>query len=378
MEVSSTPLDGWCFKKRPEMRVLIVTGSFPPMKCGVGDYTYSLAKALAADPGMDVAVLTSLSGGKVPGIDVFPIVRDWSLFELPRVVETIKKWAPDIIHVQHPTQGYGKGYLPWLVPMIGFTMGKKVAQTWHELYRRHRLARKLFLQAFVPGILVVVRPNYRESLPFLLRWAVWGKKFAFIRNASAIPKAELSDFARDELRNQYLKGQKRLIVFFGFVHPVKGVELLFEIADPCIDHIVIAGELSMAEGYSREIRTRAFSMPWDGKVTITGFLSPDNSASLLAVADAVILPFRLGGGEWNTSIHGAVLQGTFVVTASKSFNGYDEKHNVYYAQVDNVQEMKAALSTYAGRRRKCDPEMDESGWKEIANKHHSLYESLLS
>ena len=88
---------------------------------------------------------------------------------------------------------------------------------------------------------------------------------------------------------------------------------------------------------------------WDGKVTFTGFLSHREAAALLAVADAVILPFRAGGGEWNTTIHAAVLQGTFVLTTSSTERGYDETHNVYYAEPDNLTEMRSALDTYARR-----------------------------
>jgi len=99
---------------------------------------------------------------------------------------------------------------------------------------------------------------------------------------------------------------------------------------------------------------------------------------LLAVADAVVLPFRDGGGEWNTSIHGATLQGTIVITTSQSGSGYDKKHHVYYAKVDDVQEMRSALEVYAGRRREDDAHPDKNAWREIAAEHHLLYEHLLA
>lgn len=362
------------------MRVLLVTGSFPPMRCGVGDYTYSLAEALAVDPDIHVGVLTSISGGemsKAAGIEVFPVTKNWSFFEALKVIKTILHWSPDIVHVQYPTQGYGNGFLPWVLPMISFLMGKKVVQTWHEGYGR-RDALKLFLKSVVPGGLVFVRSQYEKNLHPHLRWALWKKKTVLIPNASAIPRVDLDERETDALKKKYLKKQKRLVVFFGFVYPHKGVELLFEIADPASDQIVIAGEIA-EEGVCRhEIMRRASTESWSGKVTITGFLPVADVAALLAVADAVILPFRSGGGEWNTSIHGAVLNGAFVITTSLTQKGYDKKRNVYFAKVDDIQEMRSALAVYAGTRREYHADIDRDEWRQIADKHRALYESLLS
>lgn len=362
------------------MRVLLVTGSFPPMRCGVGDYSYSLAEALAVDPEIHVGVLTSISGGeigKTNGIEIFPIIKWWRLAEALKVIKIIWNWSPDIVHIQYPTQGYGNGLLPWVLPMISFLMRKKVVQTWHEGYSR-RNAPKLFLKSIIPGRLVFVRPQYKENLHPMLFWALWKKKTKFISNASAIPRVDLGEQEKHILKKQYLKKQKRLIVFFGFVYPNKGVELLFDVADPTTDQIVIAGEIDEKGDYAHEIMRHASVESWQGKVTITGFLPSSDVAALLAVADAVILPFRVGGGEWNTSIHGAVLNGALVITTSLSQSGYDKRRNVYFAKVDGVQEMSSALNAYAGMRRRYDADIDRNEWQRIADDHRSLYESLLS
>ncbi|MDA8430798.1 MAG: glycosyltransferase [Geobacteraceae bacterium] len=362
------------------MKVLFITGSYPPIKCGVGDYSNNLAKALAADPKIHIGVLTSASVGemhKLDGIEVFPVITRWSLNEALKVIEVIRNWAPDIVHIQYPTQGYGNGLLPCLLPLISILMGKKVVQTWHEGFNRRDVV-ELFLKSIIPTSLVFVRPRYKEYLHPLFRWALWGKKTDFIPNASSIPRVELSASEKNTIKKQYLKNQKRLVVFFGFIYPHKGVDLLFEIADSISDQIVIAGEIGDSGDYSQEIRRQASAELWIDKVTITGFLPAADVAALLAVADAVILPFRIGGGEWNTSIHGAVLNGAFVITTSLTQSGYDEKHNVYYAKVDDIQEMRTALSTYAGIRREYNTDIDRDEWCQIADKHRSLYEFMLS
>jgi glycosyltransferase involved in cell wall biosynthesis len=368
-------------KERLTMRVLVIAGSFPPMKCGVGDYSHNLARAIAAMPGTFVGVLTSRCEGRestgCDGVEVFPVMDSWSLSEAFRVTKIIRSWSPDIVHVQYPTQAYASALLPWFLPLICFLMGNKVVQTWHEDLTARDVPKVLF-KAMAPGGLVVVRPQYKERLGFFFRWALWNKKVEFIRNASVIPHIDLSEHRRGELRNKYLNGQQRIIVFFGFVNPNKGVELLFDIAKPDCDQIVIAGEIDEAGNYQQELAKRASIEPWQGNVTITGFLPSQDVAALLAVADAVILPFRCGGGEWNSSIHAAILQGTFVITTSLLQNGYDPRCNVYYANVDDVQAMKSALDVYAGKRREYDSDVDIDEWQQIAAEHRSLYEHILN
>jgi len=362
------------------VRVLLITGSYPPMACGVGDYTSGLAKALVAHGDISVCVLTSKGASEhdiVNALQVFPIMNNWTLVELFKAVKVIWSSCSDIVHIQYPTQGYKGGLLSWFIPLIALLMRKKVVQTWHEIYSSSNDIR-LLIKGVVSGGLVVVRPEYEKKLPTKLQWILRNKKMRFIRNASAIPNINLSKRKQAEVKRKYIKEQKRLIVFFGFIYPHKGTELLFDIADPELDQIVIAGQFGSDDKYHQKILERANAKPWAGKVTITGFLSSQDIASLLAVSDAVILPFRTGGGEWNTSIHTAVLQKSFVLTTSESCIGYDEKNNVYYSEIDNIQEMKTALDAYAGKRRINNSEIDRDEWERISDDHYALYKTLLN
>jgi len=360
------------------MKILLITGSYPPLACGVGDYSHSLAKALSAIPGISVSVLTSLGGREQQDseVKVFPIMEAWGLAEACRVIRVIRRCSPDIIHIQYPSQGYKKGSLPWILPLIAFLSSSKVAQTWHEIYMDSFIPHILPM-ALTPGTVVVVRPEYARRLGPRLQRLTQKRKFVFIRSGAAIPRAELSDREKTDRRNKYAPPEKRLLVFFGFVYRHKGAELLFDIADPETDRIVIAGQLGNEEEYCRRLVGRASTEPWLGKVTITGHLPVAEVAALLCVADAVVLPFKVGGGEWNTSIHGAVAQGTFVLTTSQFKNGYDPESNVYFSKIDDVEEMKIALRTYAGKRRNEPSGSIPDDWKRIAVAHYQVYDDLM-
>jgi glycosyltransferase involved in cell wall biosynthesis len=170
-----------------------------------------------------------------------------------------------------------------------------------------------------------------------------------------------------------------LIVFFGFLYPPKGAELLFEIADRETDHLVIAGPAGEDSAYLDELKKLARSPSWEGRVTFTGFVSPERASLILAAADAVILPFRQGSGPWNTSIHSATLNGAFVITTSSELTGYDDATNVYYARPDDVTDMRSALALYGGRRTDLSEgvETDRDDWGTIAGKHYQIYANLV-
>ena len=106
-----------------------------------------------------------------------------------------------------------------------------------------------------------------------------------------------------------------------------------------------------------------------------GFLAPEKVARTIKAADAVILPYREGGGVWNTSLSAASRQGTFVITTSAEREGYDADKNIFYARPGDIPAMRAALAAHAGR--KIEP-ADGHEWDDIAQAHIALYQTLLN
>jgi glycosyltransferase involved in cell wall biosynthesis len=360
------------------MRILLISGSLPPMRCGVGDYTGRLAKALGRHDDTSVAVLTDAAARPVPSdfdFEVFPVADGWRMTDIVRIAGVVRSWRPELVHVQYPTQGYGRKYLPWLLPAMFRIANVPIVQTWHE-YHMEKVRRNL-LNAVLGGGLVVVRPDYRATMPNWYRWLIRRKQFDFIPNASSIPQMRLSDAERFAIRSRFAPASRRLLVYFGFAHPAKRVELIFEIADPSEHHVILIGELNSKDDYHQSILKRANQAPWNGRASVTGFLPPEEVGRILAAADAVVLPFRDGGGMWNTSIHAAVKQGTFVLTTARDRHGYDASSNVYYAQPDDIVDMSCALRTHIGHRKIEIDDDPTSEWEAIADAHRALYASVL-
>jgi glycosyltransferase involved in cell wall biosynthesis len=360
------------------MRILLVSGSLPPMKCGVGDYTAHLAKAIARCENMSVGVLTDAAATPIPSdfeFEVFPLAHSWRMADIAPIASVVRRWRPDIVNIQYPTQGYGSGYLPWLLPALFRIANVPVVQTWHE-YHPERMGRRNLLNAVLRGGLIAVRPDYKNMMSASYRWLIRRKQFRFIPGASAIPMIQLNDAERSVLRSRLIPTSNRLVVFFGFAHAAKRIELLLEIADPDRDRLMLICDLNSGDVYQESILRSINRAPWAGRATVTGFLPSDEVGQILAAADAVVLPFQTGGGLWNTSIRAAIAQGTFVLTTSCERHGYDSSENVYYARPDDVPDMREALRTFIGNRNNETVKDPSREWDSIACAHLSLFKTI--
>ncbi len=365
------------------LRVLLVTGSHPPMACGVGDYTRSLAHSLAATRGTRVAVLTGVEAGAAASCepyDVFPIIRDWRREEAAAVRDVLQTWKPDVLHVQYPTQGY-RGELALRLPHDVTQSGVPVVQTWHEYFPAVHLG---LTPSSMPAVLrlgsrsghvIVVRPDYARHLRIWYRAWTARKQFHFIPNASTVPSVDLSQADREAIRRRYAPDGKALLAFFGFPLEHKGIDEVLDLVDPRRHHLVMIGHVQESDPFQRNLVLRVRERRYSKAVTIEGFLPAGEVGRVLAAADAVVLPFRAGGGIWNTSIKAAALQGTFVLTTSNEQRGYDEAQNVYYARPRDVGAMRTALDRYLGHRSSHPPA--DIGWAEIAERHLQVYASAM-
>lgn len=361
------------------MRVLLVTGAFPPRRCGVGHYTAHLAARLADNAGVDVGVLTSaspaLSREDAPH-DVLRVQPSWRLAAARPAIRAIREWAPDIVHVQYPTQGYD-GLLPGALPsLVRWRLGIPVVETLHEYYPGR--VRFPLHQVLPAREIVVVRPDFvRHARPWF-RWALPARKITMVPNTSPLPRVELSEEEVAAVRLRHGVHDGALVAFFGFLYPRRGAERLFDIASPEAHHIVIAGAPHPEfPDYAERLHELARSGPWEGRATIAGYLSDMDAARLLAAADAVVLPFVDGGGHWNTSLQAAVHQGTFVLTTARESLGYDPVQNVHRSRPDDVEDLRRALSLHAGRRRPPSSATPEDTWEEISKRHLEVYRRAL-
>ena len=282
------------------------------------------------------------------------------------------KQHPDLVHIQYPTFGYGANVWGiYFLPLLLRICRVKVVQTWHEPASRLRY----LANALVATRIIVPEPDYKMLVRSYYRPLI-AKRLRYIPVAAAIPCANISKIEKIQLRAQFAGTDDRLLVYFGFAVPMKGIEQLFEIGDPDRDILVLICSLDPDNSYHKELLAKIAGSRWCKRVVVTGFLSAGKVASILAIADSAIFPFPGGVGMRNTSVLAARTQGTFTLTTAQNRHGYDASENVFYAVPGDCASMRTALDLYAGSRSK--PVMDAAqSWPAIAEAHVAVYQELL-
>ncbi|MGB9881009.1 MAG: glycosyltransferase, partial [Anaerolineae bacterium] len=97
------------------MRICFVSGEYPPMQGGVGDFTHELGRALM-ELGHKVAVVTSrraqtqlsrVSGATTPEPAVYPVIRKWNWMSWRNILHVAHAFQSDVLHIQYQTAAYG-------------------------------------------------------------------------------------------------------------------------------------------------------------------------------------------------------------------------------------------------------------------------------
>lgn len=357
------------------MKVLVITGSYPPDKCGVGDYTYHLAKSLSAFNHLELAILTSTYPTDEYHIESVKILHNkhgWRLRNLFKIKKLISEFNPDVAHIQYPTIGY-TGIIAKYLPVLCKMMGIKVIQTWHEHYAGCGTIG--WPNVISCDGLIYVRPDLPVLLPTWVKYWLRSIPQMYVPNAATIPIPALNE--NDILIiKQKISKDKKIVCFFGFANQNKGLENLFKIVNPETQHLVLICDLDIRNPYQEEILNIIKQEKWVKHVTVTGFLPSQEVGKILAASDAIIFPFPDGTGVWNTSLKAAENSGVFTIATTKQpeLLGYQKDRNIYYLACDDINSMGEVLDHYIGNRIMLNTSYS---WEDVSRSHHQFYQKLL-
>ena len=101
------------------MRIGLITGEYPPMQGGVGDFTRELAMVFVA-LGHDVFVLTDQNGTgfEDDGVQVNAGISNWNRGSWRGVRRWIKTNQLDVVNLQYQTAAYNMAPLIHLLPYL--------------------------------------------------------------------------------------------------------------------------------------------------------------------------------------------------------------------------------------------------------------------
>jgi glycosyltransferase involved in cell wall biosynthesis len=360
------------------VRICLVSAALPDVPCGIGDYTDHLARGLTA-AGVEIVVVTTDQPGlrTASAYEVRPVATRWLLGDTARVARAVGGARADLVHIQFPGSGYGRGFavttLAWALK-AGHPR-RPVAITLHEfdrLSRRHRLR----VAAGALPCRLVVAPG-TELAKAARRWIGWrpGTRVVEIPLASNVIPAQVSPAA-------YRRSAGELVVgYFGFLRPDKGVETLLEafakIRSERAARLVIAGDPGPDTDYAAAIR-RSVDVRGLGPDTLfTGPLTPDGLSAALLGFDVCVLPFRDGLTANRGSYSAALAHGLPVVTTTMQPRGLDPARSTLYVAPGDVAALSQAIIEHGSAPHRPPSTATAREWEAIAARHVELYREIL-
>lgn len=363
------------------MRVLFLSGSFPPSLCGIGDYTWRLGTALA-DKNVEVGVLT-LRGGQTRfgRLQVFPVAKRWGVFEVPRLLRHVKLFRPDIVHLQYPGAGYGHSLGPHILSLSVAMQRLPLVITAHEFKVVHML-RRLSIAALLPWARVVVFTTESERQCAVCFWRKLGWRLdrtRVIQIGSNLPNSE-----------KCIQPDPDLVSYWGMFHRGKGLEQLLSGFRLALNkhsglRLQLVGGLRPSDvAYFEELKRTIAQMGLDGYVELRTDCPGEEVVRLLQRSGVVVLPFVDGATFRRGTLVAALRLGLPVITTRGPDTPVDLVNgtNIMFADsAAKIAEGIMRLRVETGLRNTISENAralaGRFGWETIATEHVALYREIL-
>ncbi|MEI7641371.1 MAG: glycosyltransferase [bacterium] len=364
------------------IRIVLVCGSYPPARCGIGDYSSFLCEAIAK-AGADVSVITSsylsIPQSSAP-VKVLPLIKDWNLKYAGNILKQILNQSPDIVQFQYPNLEYKKNlsfnFLPGMLKKASPSI--KIVETFHEPLRDLKFLGKMRMLINISradGFIFVEKENY-ASLPFYYKILIGSKPLSTIPIGSNVPVCERDPNFKRKLFNDFkITGDLKLIMTFGFITQVKGYELLLDTYNPEKEVWVHLGLKDKKEPYYEHFLSLAKEKGLLDHIYFTGELSAQTIGTYLASSDVCVFPFKEGTTPRHGTFLAAAAQGSYIVASHSVKRGYTEKENIYYVTPNDREALRTAIAFKPTTEKASIPLVPS--WDTIAASHIKLYSDLL-
>lgn len=288
------------------INILMVVGSYPPDRCGVGDYTRRLVEEFQ-ERGLAVQVLTSATSQAIGQESNLTSIY-WSVL---RCLCIPWKWSSrrdaTIIHLQYPSKGFGHSLGVALIPIAAKIMRIPCVITLHEFTRINTLRRVLEIMMAIFATKVIVSDSTESRA---LGRYVEGRRISII---PIQPQMRLEPIVYNS------NPEAVLIVFFGFIRPDKGLDLLLEASIRLIKagyyhRLKILSEISYKDPYHRML-IEMVNVSGCSHIEYTGYVSEEEIQCQLEGTTLFVFPYLDGISQRRSSALVAFQTGVPVLTS---------------------------------------------------------------
>lgn len=312
------------------IHVTTIAGTYQPRRCGVAHYTERLRMTLAQQGVESVVLTTDAAAQAACDPSVISAVGGWGFSDLLPLVRALQAVRTDVLHIQHAAGTYGFERAIFLLPLLLRIAGWRtpIVTTVHEYGWWE------WQPSFVPPQLIewlktwgqqrgwwdredgflltgsdaIITTNSDAETAIQLRLPELRDRLYHIPIAANVEVTAVEkDVARQELRQTCnWSNDVQIVVFFGFLHPVKGLETLLMAFKQVIPIYPQARLLLIGGVESLALRGEQASQYWDKLhklvaelnlekiVHMTGYLPADTASRYLAGGDIGVLPFNCG------------------------------------------------------------------------------------
>ncbi len=374
------------------VRIALVGGRVDAERDGVADYAANLSAALRA-----------------AGTDVVPVQVDGSPRDVVAAARRLRADRPDVVHVQFAPSAFGFRPWPGLLPdLVAAPVVTTVHEygwwaapawvppaVWRAVERGGRFDRETWRLVTAAAGTVTTNAGHAAELRRRL-----GVVPQLVPLAPNVPDLGGTPGRAAVRRGLGVPGDAEVVVFFGFVHPVKGLRYLIEAVAALRAggrdrlHLLVLGGFTSAalpEGEARAFRAELEAVCREHgvteHVTMTGHLAAERVSAALHASDVAAFPFTAGATTKSGALLSAFAHGLPTVVTAADPPDPDLVDGVTVAVAPRVRDAGVLVEALGGLlddpARRARVAAGGAGlaagrdWAHIAAAHRELYARVL-
>lgn len=318
------------------MRIAIITGEYPPLEGGVGDFTRELGQNLAKQ-GHELHILTTLTTENqekvADGMTIHREIKNWGWTAYSQITAWLHKYDPDIINIQYQIAAYQLQASITLYPRWqGRHLRAPIVTTFHDLLPPYLFPKAGTLRQWAvrqlaqysAGVIVTNGKDYTALSDFL------GEDpqplIRLIHIGSNISPQPPEGYSRQHWRRAHqIPPDALLLGFFGFLNQSKGIEYLLEALQLLHTQYHLPAHLVFIGGrtgdsditnstYAAQIDALVAEYGLEAHIHRTGYTRPEEVSAALLATDICPLPYREGVNLRRGTLHACLAHGRAIVT----------------------------------------------------------------
>ncbi len=319
------------------MRILLISGEFPPMQGGVGDYTREMARALAGQGHRVWALVPQSLQEAYPAThpaawQTWPRIHNWRWGCWSQVIDAIRQIEPHVVDIQYEAAAYDMrvpaiNLLPWRIQRLA--KRPKIVVTYHDLLTPYLFPKAGPLRPWLVQLLArhsdAAIVTNAEDLHAAQNWPFTTPTNLFqIPIGSNIAVDPPAGFERAVWRARLGYQPADFVwAYFGFLNESKGGDTLMRAlarAGARAQLLMIGDRVGSSDptnrAYADHVQNLIQALGIENRVRWTGYVTPDQVSAALLSADVVVLPYRDGLSFRRGSLHAALAHGCAIVSTT--------------------------------------------------------------